>query len=176
VKKTNGKANGATLKFAGTFDEMQEVVEQIRAERRAKLAKLAPPYEMTVEEETEMLARWRLKPAELDEEHDKCITVLNEIVDEVESLAESVAHSIYDDEGNADALMASARSLADVSARMMRYAGRLEAYREAKNRARKTDEMIDAWKNGGLGIPAPDVRVGETARRRREDVESEATE
>lgn len=142
-----------------------------------------PPYEMTVEEETEYLARWRFRRGDLDYEVEKCGTVLDDIAYEVTGIAEGITEVLHGGDGAAyahkhvDSLMAHAKALADVSARMMRYAGRLEGYREAQGRADKGEEMIEAWKSGGLGTPAPPaIEVGRTVRRMRDGTESEAAE
>lgn len=143
----------------------------------APTPRLTPPFEITDAERSEILASHRFKPDDVASDTEKCGSALDDIAYEVESLAEAITHTINDLEHDdrqssrrmADALMAFSRSLGDVSARMMRYAGRLEAYRDAQATAGKAEDMVEAWIAGTLGKPPGPVAVGLAGRRSRED-------
>lgn len=138
--------------------------------------RLTPPFEITDAERSELLARHRFQQDDVVTDTEKCGAVLDDIAYEIEGLAEAVTHAINDldhDEQKssrqmADTLMAFSRSLADVSSRMMRYAGRLEAYRDVQARVDKADDMVKAWVEGGLGKPAPRIAVGLAGQHARE--------
>ena len=138
--------------------------------------RLTPPFDITDAERSELLARHRFRDDDIATETDKCGSVLDDIAYEVEGIAEAITHAINDRDHDgsensrqmADALMSVARSLGDVSGRMMRYAGRLEAYRDAQSRADRAEDMVKAWAEGGLGKPAPEIEVGRAGRYARE--------
>jgi len=146
------------------------------AARKAASTSLEPPFELTDAEVSEVLAMHRFKAGALDTEMEKCGSVLDDITYELEGLGEAVTHAIndvsHDNEQDArlmaDACMAFARSLGDVAARLMRYCGRLEAFRCAEARAENAERMVEAHRDGTLGRPRPSIEVGLAGRRMRE--------
>lgn len=138
--------------------------------------RLEPPFELTDAEVSEVLATHRLKAGSLAAETERSTSLLHELADELESIAEGVMSAINDrDHGDrqssrwmADSLLSFSRSLGDVAARMARYSGRLEAYRDAEDRATRAEDMVEAHRDGTLGRPKPDIEIGRAGRRLRE--------
>lgn len=150
------------------------------ARRKATKAKpaprLDPPFELTDAQTSEVLATHRLKEGSLQAETERSTTLLHELADELESIAEGVMHTVNDREHGdrqssrwmADSLLSFSRSLGDVAARLARYSGMLAAYRDAEDRAGGAERMVEAHREGTLGRPGPDIEVGHAGRRLRE--------
>ncbi len=147
-------------------------LRQLHAQELAKAARArkGPPYDITPAEASELLARHRFEGVD-EYDLEKCTGALDEIGYEIESVAEGLTHHLHDRPVGtdprklADALAAFSRSLGDISIRMMRYAGRLEAYSDVDAGATKGDDMVEAWRKGSLGQPPPDIEVGREGRR-----------
>lgn len=118
-----------------------------------------PPYVLTEAERNDILARSRFNTDNIDYEHKVCAAGLYDLEYEVKALAERIFNSRPDsdiwsqDEAReyASDAAAHARSLCDIANRMMRFAGRLEAYADCVQEAERADGAIEAYETGRMG-------------------------
>ncbi|HVU00389.1 MAG TPA: hypothetical protein VHE30_01505 [Polyangiaceae bacterium] len=115
----------------------------------------APPTPLELEA---VLGRTRFKASEVEYPVDRAKGALDDLSDELRSVSERVAHEIHDLDHHgyegarlrADALQSFAISLAELSVRLMRQAGRLEAFAECTDAAGRGVAMADRIRDGKL--------------------------
>lgn len=105
-----------------------------------------------------ILGRTRFTGGEVDFPIDKAKGALDDIAEEIRSVADRVSHEIHDidhhgHEGarlRADALGAFARTLSDLSVRMLRHAGQLEGFAECIDSAERGAATVESIREGKL--------------------------
>ena len=118
-----------------------------------------PPYTLTEHERTDILLRYGFNEGRVDYPFKVLHAGLHDLEYELRALAGQVFNARpesdvwSEDEAREYAVNAAAyaRSLCDIANRMMRFAGRAEAYADCLAAAGRAEETVEAFERGELG-------------------------